>query len=74
MQERAINISSINRQKIGRSSPQDFTIKFDPVMLLDTEMHHELAVDRVDGKIFVRKSQSDQVKRICEVEDLKNIR
>jgi len=47
MQERAINISSINRQRIGRSRPEDFTIKFDPVMHLDTEMHHELAVDRV---------------------------
>ena len=47
MQERAINISSINRQKIGRSHPKDFVIKFDPPMHLDTEMHHELAVDRV---------------------------
>ena len=47
MQERAINISSINRQKIGRSRPEDFVIKFDPPMHLDTDMHHELAVDRV---------------------------
>ena len=47
MQEQAINISSINKQKIGRSRPEDFTIKFDPVMHLDTEMNHELAVDRV---------------------------
>jgi len=47
MQERAININSINRQKIGRSRPDDFTIKFDPIMHLDTEMHHNLAVDRV---------------------------
>ena len=47
MQERAINISSINRQKIGRSRPEDFVIKFDPVMHLNTEMHHKLAVDRV---------------------------
>ena len=47
MQERAINISSINRQKIGRSRPENFVIKFDPIMHLDTEMHHELAVDRV---------------------------
>ena len=47
MQERAINISSINRQKIGRSRPEDFVINFNPVMHLDTEMHHELAVDRV---------------------------
>ena len=45
--ERAIHISSINRQKLGRSRPDDFVIKFDPVMHLSTEMHHELAVDRV---------------------------
>ena len=47
MQERAINISSINRVKVGQSRPDNFTIKFDPVMHLDTEMNHELAVDRV---------------------------
>ena len=47
MQERAINISSINRQKIGRSRPEDFVIKFDPPMHLNTDMRHELAVDRV---------------------------
>ena len=45
--ERAINISSINRQKLGRSRSDDFVIKFDPVMHLSPEMHHELAVDRV---------------------------
>ena len=47
MQERSINISSINRQILGRSRPEDFVVKFDPTMHLDTEMHHELAVDRV---------------------------
>ena len=47
MQEQAIHISSINRQKIGRSRSEDFVIKFDPPMHLDTEMRHELAVDRV---------------------------
>ena len=47
MQERAINISSINRQKIGLSRPEDFVIKFDPPMHLNTDMRHELAVDRV---------------------------
>ena len=47
MQERAININSFNRQKIGRSRPEVYTIKFDPIMHLDTEMRHELAVDRV---------------------------
>ena len=47
MQERAININSRNRQKIGRSRPEDFTIKFDPIMHLDSERYYELAVDRV---------------------------
>ena len=47
MQERAIHISSVNRQKIGRSRPEDFIIKFDPPLKLDTTMRHELAVDRV---------------------------
>ena len=45
--ERAIHISSINREKIGKSSPEDFVIKFDPVMHLSNDMNHELAVDRV---------------------------
>ena len=45
--ERALHISSINRQKIGRSSSEDFVIKFDPVMHLSNDMNHELAVDRV---------------------------
>ena len=59
MQERAINISSINRQNIGRSSPQDFTIKFDPVMHLDTEMNHELAVDRVSMTYYWHNVNSE---------------
>ena len=45
--ERALHISSINREKIGRSKPEDFVIKFDPVMHLSNDMKHELAVDRV---------------------------
>ena len=47
MQERVINISSINRQKIRKVSSGDFNIKFDPTLHLNTEMQHELAVDRV---------------------------
>ena len=47
MQERAIHISSVNRPKIGRSRPENFIIKFDPPLKLDTTMRHELAVDRV---------------------------
>ena len=45
--QRALHISSINRQKIGKSRPEDFIIKFDPVMHLSNDMNHELAVDRV---------------------------
>ena len=47
MQERAIQISSVNRQKIGRSRPEDFTIKFDPVLNLERNMYHEMAMDLV---------------------------
>ena len=47
MQERAINISSVNRQKIGRNRPEDFIIKFEPTLQLDNDMQHELAMDRV---------------------------
>ena len=32
MQERAIHIPSVNRQKIGNSKAEDFIIKFDPVL------------------------------------------
>ena len=47
MQERAVHISSVNRQKIGRNRPEDFIIKFEPTMQLDKDMQHELAMDRV---------------------------
>ena len=53
MQERAIHILSVNRQKIGRSRPEDFIIKFDPPLKLDTTMRHELAVDRSFNDILV---------------------
>ena len=48
MQERSIHISSLNRIKIGTSREDDFTIRFDPVLILDhSNMIHELAVDRL---------------------------
>ena len=47
MQERVINISSSNRQKIGRSHPENFNKKFNPTVNLDPEMQNELVVDRV---------------------------
>ena len=47
MEERAIHISSINREKRGTSRPGDFTIKFNPSLKLDPEMKHQLALDRL---------------------------
>ena len=47
MNERAIHISSLNRIKVGRSKTEDFVIKFNPVLKLNPEMRHELAVDRL---------------------------
>ena len=38
MEERAIHISSINREKRGTSRPGDFTIKFNPSLKLDPEL------------------------------------
>ena len=47
MEERAIHISSINREKRGTSRPGDFTIKFNPSLKLDTDKKHQLALDRL---------------------------
>ena len=47
MEERAIHISSINRERRGTSRPGDFTIKFNPPLKLDPEMKHQLALDRL---------------------------
>ena len=47
IEERAIHISSVNREKRGTSRPSDFTIKFNLPLKLDSEMKHELALDRL---------------------------
>ena len=47
MEERAIHISSINREKRGTSKPGDFNIKFNPSLELDPEKRHKLALDRL---------------------------
>ena len=47
MEERAIHISSINREKRGTSRPGDFTIKFNSSLKLDPEKKHQLALDRL---------------------------
>ena len=45
--KRSIQINSLNRQKIGNNTPQDFMIKFTPSLKLSQEMKHELAMDRL---------------------------
>ena len=47
MQERAIHISSVDRQKIGKNKAEDFIIRFDPVLKLQNNMTHELGMDKV---------------------------
>ena len=47
MKERAINISSVNTQKIGKSSAEDFVTKFNPILKLENDMKHEMAIDNV---------------------------
>ena len=47
MQERALHISSVNRQKIGQNKAEDFITKFDPVLKLQNGMTHEIALDKV---------------------------
>ena len=43
--ERAIHISSINRDKTGENRPDNFLIKFNPPLKL--EKSHSLAFDRL---------------------------
>ena len=45
--ERAIYISSINREKTGENRPDNFLIKFNRPLKLDPEMSHSLAIDRL---------------------------
>ena len=45
--ERAIHISSINREKTGENRPDNFLIKFNPTLKLGRAMQHSLAIDRL---------------------------
>ena len=66
MQERAIHISSVKRQKIGQNKAEDFIIKFDPVLKLQNDMTHEIALDKVTMTYSWRnisdKHQNNQIK------------
>ena len=45
MEERSIYISSVDREKIGRSVTHDFKIKLQTTLKLDRNMKHEIALD-----------------------------
>ena len=47
MEEKSIYISSVDREKIGRSKSHDFKIKLQSTLQLDPNMRHEIAADRV---------------------------
>ena len=47
MDELAIHISSVNREKRGTSRLGDFTIKCNPPLKVDPEKKHKLALDRL---------------------------
>ena len=40
MNEQALHISSINRVKIGRNKPEDFTVKFSPPLYLNEDKQY----------------------------------
>ena len=47
MNESAIHISSVKREKIGTNKPHDFIVKFNPPLKLNPEFNHFLALDRL---------------------------
>ena len=47
MQESAIHISSVKREKRGANKPNDFIIRFNPPLKLDPERNCYLALDRL---------------------------
>ena len=47
MNESAIHISSVKREKIGVNKPHDFLVKFNPPLKLDPSFKHFLALDRL---------------------------
>ena len=47
MEERAIYISSTDREKVGKSETHNFKIKLRETLKLDLNMRHEIAIDKV---------------------------
>ena len=59
MRERAIHISSVDRQKIGRNKAEDFIIKFDPMLKLQNKLTREIALDKAT-MTYIWHNISDQ--------------
>ena len=57
----AIHISSVNTIKLGQHKPENLSIKFDPVIKLDTGSHYDLALDRAT-MTFSRHNISEKQK------------
>ena len=47
MEQRSLHFSSKNRQQVGISEANDFTIKFEPTLKSSRDMKHEMAVNRI---------------------------
>ena len=47
MNQRALHISSVDRVKIGRNMPEDFTVKFNPQIYLDQDEQYSIALDKL---------------------------
>ena len=72
MNESAIHISSVKREKIGVNKPNDFIVKFNPPLKLNPQFKHFLALDRLSmtyswqlpGKVFNLKTLQSAVPSI----------
>lgn len=47
MTQGSLHSSSKYRQQIGISKSHDLTVKFNPVLKLSSDMHHEMAVSKL---------------------------
>lgn len=47
MIQRSLHFSFKHRQKSGISKSHDFTVKFNPILKLSSDMHHEIAVSKI---------------------------
>ena len=65
MQERAIHISSADRQKIGKNKVEDVIIKFDPVLKLQNTLFYYINTNKIPGELSSENLISSHVKITC---------